>query len=237
MSNPIEEIIPSKNRGINYIHYRFILSDHMKPINWSFFIVALLFFSASCKKFQEKRNFTFHLTVISEETGLPLNGFASLEYIEGNKTKTVGAGQIVNGELHNSVELPRSIKTGTLKIDCGTFYKIPGANLASHYVKVVRGVNSGTIKVNPVYAFKITLYNANCQGDLDSAWFNFLNSPNYTPQLYTGCMNDSPLGLPIWNFDKVVNFQIISKKNGLLDTSNYQKVLLPESLNEFTLDY
>lgn len=200
-------------------------------------IVIISLITIGCKKHREKQNFTLKMTIISKEDGSLLNGNAVLIYKENQLEKYVSAGSFVNGQLHSSVELPRSIQSATLAIDCGSYYSIPGTNLASHYITVSRGINEKTIAVNPVYSFKVTLYNGNCQGNSDSAWFNFLNSPLYVPKLYTGCMNDSPIGLPIWNLDKIAKFQIISKKNGLLDTIDYQQILNAETLNEFTLEY
>ncbi len=196
-------------------------------------IAIVLSFCLSCSK---SNDFVVDLTVKSAYTGVGFSGDVALKYDTGSG-QYLNLGKLVDGKLKVTADIPSSVATAELQIYIGgEFYSIPG-NSGPLLKSISRYSGPIVMEIEPIARMEFTIKNVNCFDETDSVWVNFLSSSLYSLKLYTGCMNEKPGNLPIWFPSSTLNFETISKKNGVYDTLLHEFQTLPEVHHQFTIEY
>lgn len=213
-------------------HYTIYVIRNMSIRILYFIFLALSLFS--CRKHSE---FVISLSVKSSVTDKALEGHVKIKYTINGHEEIISAGSFTNGILFVKKDLPRNVYVGELLVYLEKYYSIPSSPYARRMYQIRGGINEINDLIDPIYRMEIAIHNVSCQGATDTAWVKALYVPDSTNRVYTGCATGVPGNLPIWYTGNAVSFQVISKKNGVIDTLEIHKVLEAEMLNHFTLEY
>ena len=89
------------------------------------------------------------------------------------------------------------------------------------------------------YDMDITVRNLACTGESDSVWIRkvLTNGNHVEPVLFTGCVDQKTDLLPVISFEENISFEVIRKREMMVDTIIRSFMLQPIAVNEIHIEY
>ncbi len=204
----------------------------------------------SCSKEKSKKWLVIDITMSSASTGLPVDGSFELWYRQGTALP-LGEDQLVyrnlgqssNGVFRKEIQLNKRVHSlelvSTLPFAYGgTPPYWPGGRT---YQLSMSSKNSFNVILEPLwYETELKMSNLNCFDQTDSVWIKIYRQYNWsTPsEALTGCFSDSivsPTGT-VYTTNGQLKTRVITKRNGVVDSSDYTFPLEHETLNHVHID-
>ncbi len=203
------------------------------------FTYTILLFICStlqgCNKAKNDKWIVANVHVYDAVTGAPLEAEIKLQRIaigggSGNNPIVLES-YVTNsdGYVHVEYELSNDDKTGQIRFQVKTVnnlsYIYPYAAISIQNVSKT-SENKVEFPLEPWYSFNLSALNSNCTSPTDSVWINFdggqIYSSNSTMLEGYGCADTSYAIYPwqsiIINSSNQIDFQIITKKSGVVNT-------------------
>jgi hypothetical protein len=184
----------------------------------------------------------------SSTTGLAVNGSFELEY---RQPKIVGEDKLVIEDLGNSEdgkfykEISVSRNIHSIKLNSKVPFEYGGSPPSwpggPSYNLSLQSDNSYDVVLDPLwYETELKLSNLNCHDETDSTWLEIERFGNWSnggdPML--GCFMDSivsPYGI-VYSPYGDLHLKILTKRNGLLDSTEFTYPLVHETTNYVHVD-
>lgn len=221
----------------------------MKPLSklTLFFLLLLLPVLSACRK---ERELNLDITIVDDETGEPLMCSAEVFYNWSGGTDnegTVALGE-TDGEGRLRVRKDIGRKRGglELRIYAGKFYThcMP---LSMSWQSTTSDVHTGskitkTIRVKPMYHYKVSIKNVNCFDETDTVWISLNNEELGQSYRYTGCADVTPIlggvtGISYTSTSSVASFHVKVKRNGQTTEYDETKQLTKGIVSPISINY
>lgn len=215
----------------------------------SILLILLVVFPvvSACHK---NREVYLDIQVVDDETGEPVICYAEAHYEwTGGQDKS---GSVVLGDTDGEGRLRVRKDIGKnrgglqLYLYAGKFYThcMPlSMSWQSHTSDLSTGSKiKKTIRLKPMYHYRVSIKNVNCFDETDSVWIS-VNNDNQTPVYrYAGCADETPIlgGLSDISFTSlasVVSFHIKVKRNGQVTEYDETKQLTKGIVSPIAIDY
>lgn len=222
-------------------------------------LLATIFILSSCSKEKSKKWVILNLNVVSAKTGLPVESMVWIQYTyQANTgpnyppqylTEKIQLGSTVDGKLHAEVDvstIPEKLQLKVAPYDHEIYIQLPHLKYFYTWSKELdrTETNDITARLTPAYyRYKPYLHNTSCYNETDSLWLYVSHDDNFDrllPHVFTGCTDgyvDEVMFKSVFKESAKTNFKMVTKKNGILDSTITTQFLEHEIINEFTLEY
>lgn len=220
------------------------------PLQIIFLSLIIVFLFQGCTK---QKNLNLDLTFVDSETSEPVQAGVWVHY--GDLYEQFGEyGEIYLGHTDQEGHLKVTRDMGK-KGNCYLF--IYGDEFHTHCMNLQYGIRTkqvgvvkgqkvkATIKLDPVYHYKLHIKNVNCFNQTDSVWIS-VNNQQYMPK-YTldGCVdmtvqygfNSVVQGISYTSASSLISFHIKVKRNGQITEYDETKQLTRGMITPISIEY
>jgi hypothetical protein len=211
------------------------------------FLLILLPVASACRKEAE---LNLDITVVDDETGEPVVCYAEAHY---EKTGSQDIGGNINlgdtdgeGRLRVRKVIGRNKHGLELHLYAGKFYThcMPlSMGWQSNTSPLSKGRKvSKTIRLKPMYHYKVSIKNVNCFDETDTVWVSLNNEVLGQSYRYTGCADVTPIlggvpGISYTSTSSVASFHIKVKRNGQTTEYDEAKQLTKGIVSPIAINY
>jgi hypothetical protein len=217
-----------------------------KSVLYLFLILSTL----SCSKEKSKKWLVIDINMTSATTGQPVDASFELWYRQGTALP-LGEDQLVweqlgsstNGKFYREIELNKRVHSIELTSRVPFAYggSPPSWPGGPTYNLSMQSANTYNVVLDPAwYETELKLSNLNCFDDTDTTWLKIERFGNWSsgeePML--GCFTDSiisPNGI-VYTPHGLLHLRLITKRNGVLDSTEYTYTLEHETTNDIHID-
>jgi len=205
-------------------------------------LILISFQIGGCQKYKRSNWIVADITLLDYYTHEPIEASVNYNYSKSYYGGTLEDNSINVGETNENgfFKFERKLERHEYakNLSFGSSNYMPPNTDIEEGIEIYSGSeNKATVYLKGYYKFKLHVQNINCTGSTDSVFIKFGNVPEV---IKTGCQDNLYTGS--YNFFSYLRepnptFRVISKKNGVIDTSYQQVNLSLSTINTVYVTY